>query len=71
LVSTKSWAAGRRPCSVDRANQVLRFIGKGDKVQLVLPPQPVLDELGALCWPWLRHLAICQGRQMAVSLPLT
>ena len=29
--------------SVDRANQVLRIIGKGDKERLVLLPQPVLD----------------------------
>ena len=32
--------------SIDRANQVLRIIGKGDKERLVLLPQPVLDELG-------------------------
>ena len=35
-------------CSVDRANQVLRIIGKGDKERLVLLPQPVLDELSSL-----------------------
>ena len=29
--------------SVDRANHVLRIIGKGDKERLVLLPQPVLD----------------------------
>ena len=34
--------------SIDRANQVLRIIGKGDKERLVLLPQPVLDELGTL-----------------------
>jgi hypothetical protein len=38
--------------SVDRANQVLRIIGKGDKERLVLLPQPVLDELGTL---WRTH----------------
>ena len=38
--------------SVDRANQVLRVIGKGDKERLVLLPQPVLDELGTL---WRTH----------------
>ena len=39
-------------CSIDRANQVLRIIGKGDKERLVLLPQPVLDELGTL---WRTH----------------
>ena len=38
--------------AVDRANQVLRIIGKGDKERLVLLPQPVLDELGRL---WRTH----------------
>jgi hypothetical protein len=38
--------------SVDRANQVLRIIGKGDKERLVLLPQPALDELGTL---WRTH----------------
>ena len=38
--------------SIDRANQVLRIIGKGDKERLVLLPQPVLDELGTL---WRTH----------------
>lgn len=38
--------------SVDRANQVLRIIGKGDKERLALLPQPVLDELGTL---WRTH----------------
>jgi site-specific recombinase XerD len=38
--------------AVDRANQVLRVIGKGDKERLVPLPQPVLDELGHL---WLTH----------------
>ena len=38
--------------SVDRANQVLRIIGKGDKERLVPLPQPVLDELGRL---WRTH----------------
>jgi site-specific recombinase XerD len=38
--------------SVDRASQVLRIIGKGDKERLVLLPQPVLDELGTV---WRTH----------------
>jgi site-specific recombinase XerD len=38
--------------SVDRANQVLRIIGKGDKERLVLLPQPVLDEFGTV---WRTH----------------
>ena len=45
--------------AVDRANQVLRIIGKslpakagGDKERLVPLPQPVLDDLGHL---WRRH----------------
>jgi site-specific recombinase XerD len=38
--------------AVDRANQVLRIVGKGDKERLVPLPQPVLDELGHL---WRRH----------------
>ena len=42
--------------SFDRANQVLRIIGKGDKERLVLLPQPVLDDLSSL-WP---HLPIAQ-----------
>ena len=37
--------------SIDRANQVLRIIGKGDKERLVLLPQPVLDELGTYGGP--------------------
>jgi site-specific recombinase XerD len=32
--------------SVDRANQVLRIIGKGDKQRLAPLPQPVLNDLG-------------------------
>ena len=32
--------------AIDRANQVLRIIGKGNKERLVPLPQPVLDELG-------------------------
>ena len=32
--------------AIDRANQVLRIIGKGDKERLVPLPQPVLDEFG-------------------------
>ena len=38
--------------SVDRANQVLRIIGKGDKERLVLLPQPVLDEFSTV---WRTH----------------
>ena len=38
--------------AVDRANLVLRIVGKGDKELLVPLPQPVLDELGHL---WGRH----------------
>ena len=38
--------------AVDRANQVLRIIGKGNKERLVPLPQPVLDELSRL---WQRH----------------
>jgi len=38
--------------AVDRANQVLRIIGKGDKERLVPLPQPVLDDLGRL---WRTH----------------
>jgi integrase len=41
--------------SIDRANQVLRIIGKGDKERLVLLPQPVLDELGTL---WRTHTSL-------------
>jgi site-specific recombinase XerD len=38
--------------AVDRANQVLRIIGKGNKERLVPLPQPVLDDLGHL---WRTH----------------
>lgn len=38
--------------AVDRANQVLRIIGKGDKERLVPLPQPVLDDLS---WLWRTH----------------
>ena len=38
--------------AIDRANQVLRIIGKGDKERLVPLPQPILDELGHL---WRTH----------------
>ena len=34
--------------AIDRANQVLRIIGKGNKERLVPLPQPVLDDLGRL-----------------------
>src|SRR5208282_3020411 len=36
--------------AIDRANLVLRIVGKGNKERLVPLPQPVLDELGRL---WL------------------
>jgi site-specific recombinase XerD len=38
--------------SVDRANQVLRIIGKGNKERLAPLPQPILDALGQL---WRTH----------------
>jgi integrase/recombinase XerD len=38
--------------AIDRANKVLRIVGKGNKERLVPLPQPVLDELGRL---WLTH----------------
>jgi integrase/recombinase XerD len=38
--------------AIDRANQVLRVVGKGDKERLVPLPQPVPDDLGCL---WLTH----------------
>src|SRR6516225_2268173 len=38
--------------SVDKANQLLRVIGKGNKERCVPLPQPVLDELRRL---WLTH----------------
>ena len=38
--------------AIDRANQVLRIIGKGNKERLAPLPQPVLDELGRL---WRTH----------------
>jgi len=38
--------------AIDRANRVLRIIGKGNKERLVPLPQPVLNELGRL---WLTH----------------
>ena len=38
--------------AIDRANQVLRIVGKGNKERLVPLPQPVLDELGRL---WRTH----------------
>ena len=38
--------------AIDRANLVLRIVGKGNKERLVPLPQPVLDELGHL---WLGH----------------
>jgi len=48
--------------AVDRANQVLRIIGKGNKERLVPLPQPVLDDLGRLwrthrnrCWLFPNH----------------
>ena len=38
--------------AIDRANQVLRIIGKGNKERLAPLPQPILDELGHL---WRTH----------------
>jgi site-specific recombinase XerD len=38
--------------AIDRANLVLRIVGKGNKERLAPLPQPVLDELGPL---WLTH----------------
>jgi integrase/recombinase XerD len=38
--------------AIDRANQVVRIIGKGNKERLVPLPQPILDELGHL---WRTH----------------
>src|SRR5690242_15630611 len=38
--------------AIDRANLVLRIVGKGNKERLVPLPQPILDELGQL---WRRH----------------
>jgi integrase/recombinase XerC len=38
--------------AVDRANQVLRIVGKGDKERLVPLPRPVLDDLSCL---WRSH----------------
>ena len=34
--------------AIDRANRVLRIVGKGNKWRLAPLPQPVLDELGQL-----------------------
>ena len=34
--------------AIDRANQVLRIVGKGNKERLVPLPRPILDELGHL-----------------------
>ena len=38
--------------AIDRANQVLRIVGKGNKERLVSLPQPILDELERL---WRSH----------------
>jgi integrase/recombinase XerD len=38
--------------AIDRANLVLRIVGKGNKERLVPLPQPILDQLGHL---WLSH----------------
>jgi site-specific recombinase XerD len=38
--------------AIDRANKVLRIVGKGNKERLAPLPQPVPDELGRL---WLTH----------------
>jgi site-specific recombinase XerD len=47
-----SEAATLEISAIDRANKVLRIVGKGNKERLVPLPQPVLDELGHL---WLSH----------------
>ena len=38
--------------AIDRANLVVRIVGKGNKERLVALPQPILDELGRL---WRSH----------------
>ena len=38
--------------AIDRANQVLRIVGKGNKERLVPLPQPILNELECL---WRTH----------------
>jgi integrase/recombinase XerD len=38
--------------AIDRANQVLRIVGKGNKERLVPLPQPILDDLSGL---WRTH----------------
>ena len=38
--------------AIDRANHVLRIVGKGNKDRLVPLPQPILDDLGHL---WRTH----------------
>jgi site-specific recombinase XerD len=38
--------------AIDRASQVLRIVGKGNKERLAPLPQPILDELGRL---WRTH----------------
>jgi hypothetical protein len=38
--------------TIDRAKQVLRIVGNGNKNRMVLLPPPVVDELGRL---WLTH----------------
>jgi integrase/recombinase XerD len=38
--------------AIDRANHVLRIVGKGDKERLAPLPQPILDDLGRL---WRTH----------------
>jgi integrase/recombinase XerD len=47
-----SEAATLEISAIDRANKVLRIIGKGNKERLVPLPQPILDELGHL---WRSH----------------
>jgi integrase/recombinase XerD len=47
-----SEAATLEISAIDRANKVLRIIGKGNKERLVPLPQPILDELGQL---WRSH----------------
>jgi site-specific recombinase XerD len=47
-----SEAATLEISAIDRANQVVRIIGKGNKERLVPLPQPILDALGHL---WRTH----------------
>ena len=57
-----SEAATLEISAIDRANKVLRIIGKGNKERLVPLPLPILDELGpALVKPSQPPLAVSQS----------